>query len=71
MRKQCAKRICQYEKRNKETQRLKQFIKDFKLIYKTTLSYCLKCRKNIESKNSKFVTTKNGRMILFFQMCSG
>ena len=28
------------------------------------LSFCLKCRKNTESKNSKIVNTKNRRMIL-------
>ena len=28
------------------------------------LSYCLKCRKNTESKNSKVVRAKNGRIIL-------
>ena len=28
------------------------------------LSYCLKCRKNTESKNPKVVKTKNGRIIL-------
>ena len=28
------------------------------------LSYCLKCRKNTESKNSKFVRTANGRIML-------
>ena len=28
------------------------------------LCYCLKSRKNTESKNSKFVKTKNGRMII-------
>ena len=28
------------------------------------LSYCLKCRKNIESKNPKVLRTKNGRMML-------
>ena len=33
-------------------------------IYKTKLSYCLKWRKNTESKNSKVVRTKNGRIIL-------
>ena len=27
-------------------------------------SYCLKCRKNTESKNPKFVKTKNGRRML-------
>ena len=30
------------------------------------LSYCLKCRKNTESKKPKLVTTKNGR-ICFYQ----
>ena len=29
-------------------------------IYKTMFSYCLKCRKNTESKNPKVVRTKNG-----------
>ena len=28
-------------------------------MYKTTLSYCLKCRKDTESKNPKVVKTKN------------
>ena len=28
------------------------------------LSYCLKCRKNTESKNPKFVWSKNGRIML-------
>ena len=28
------------------------------------LSYCLKCRKNTKSKNSKVVNTKNGRTML-------
>ena len=28
------------------------------------LSYCLKCRKNTESKNPKLVRTKNGRIML-------
>ena len=28
------------------------------------LSYCLKCRKNTESKNSKVVRAKNGRIML-------
>ena len=28
------------------------------------LSYCLKCRKNTERKNPKFVKTKNGRIML-------
>ena len=28
------------------------------------LSYCLKCRKNTESKNTKVVRTKNGRIML-------
>ena len=28
------------------------------------LLYCLKCRKNAESKNPKIVKTKNGRIML-------
>ena len=28
------------------------------------LSYCLKCRKNTESKNQKAAKTKNGRIML-------
>ena len=28
------------------------------------LSYCLKCRKNAESKNPKVVKAKNGKLIL-------
>ena len=28
------------------------------------LSYCLKCRRNAESKNRKVVRTKNGRTML-------
>ena len=28
------------------------------------LSYCLKCRKNTESKNPEVVRTKNGRIML-------
>ena len=28
------------------------------------LSYCLTCRKNTESKNSKVVRTKNGRIMI-------
>ena len=35
------------------------------------LSYCFKCRKNTESKNSKAVKTKNGRIMLLskFAVC--
>ena len=36
----------------------------FYSIYKTMLSYCLKCRKNTESKNLKVVKTKNRRIML-------
>ena len=36
------------------------------------LSYCLKCRKNTESKNLKVVRTKKGRMMLLskYSMCN-
>ena len=33
-------------------------------MYKTILYYCLECRKNTESKNSKVVRTKNERTML-------
>ena len=35
--------------------------------------YCLKCRKNTESKNPKVVTWKNGRIILLSKcaVCDG
>ena len=33
------------------------------------LPYCLKCRKNIESKNPKVARTKNGR-IMFLSKCA-
>ena len=33
------------------------------------LSYCLKCRKNAESKNPKFAKTKNRRM-MFSSNCA-
>ena len=29
------------------------------------LYYCLKCRKNTDSKNPKVVRTKNGRIMLY------
>ena len=38
-------------------------------MYKTMLSYYLKCRKYTESKNSKVARTKNGRIMLFIKMC--
>ena len=42
-----------------------KYINKFKLyIKKTILSYCLKCRKNTESKNPKVAKTKNGRIML-------
>ena len=33
-------------------------------MYKTISLYCLKCRKNTESKNPAIVKTKNGRIML-------
>ena len=38
--------------------------KSLNYIYKTMPSFCLKCRKNTESKNPKVVKTKNGRIML-------
>ena len=39
---------------------------------KTMLPYCLKSRKNTESKNPTFVKTKNGRMIILsnYMVCN-
>ena len=36
-------------------------------------SYCLKCRKNTESKNPQVAKTKNGRIILLWKcaVCDG
>ena len=36
-------------------------------------SYCLKCKKNTESKNPKVLRTKNGRIMLLTKcvMCDG
>ena len=36
----------------------------FQTIYETVLSYCLKCRKNTEIKNSKVAKIKNGRIVI-------
>ena len=33
-------------------------------MYKTILSYCLKCRDNTERKNPKVAGTKNGRIMV-------
>ena len=44
------------------------------LVYcKTTLSYCLKSRKNTETKNVKVLKTKNGRIMLISkcEVCDG
>ena len=35
------------------------------------LSYCLKCRKNIDSKNPKCIRAKNGRRILLSKRAVG
>ena len=36
----------------------------FQAIYKRTLSYCLKCRKNRQSKNPNVSRTKDRRIML-------
>ena len=38
--------------------------KKFQFYIKTMLSYCLKCRKNTESKIPNAIKTKNGRIML-------
>ena len=42
---------------------INDLLKKIQSNYKAMLSYCLKCRKNTESKNPKVVKTKNGRMM--------
>ena len=37
------------------------------LVYKTMLSYCLKCRKNTDSKNPNVAKAKNGRIMLLWK----
>ena len=50
----------------KEYDNLKEEIKNqFQSIYKTLLLYCLKCRKNTDSKNPKVTKTTNGRIMLW------
>ena len=39
----------------------------FWCIYETMVCYCLKCRKNTKSKNSKVLRTKKGRIILLWR----
>ena len=38
-------------------------------IYKTMFSYCLKCKKNTESKSTKVITKNNG-LIMFLSKCA-
>ena len=54
-----------YERGNKKF----QWQMEVQTIYKTMLSYCFKCRKNTQSKNTKFVKTKIGRTMLL-QKCA-
>ena len=37
----------------------------FSFIYKPMLSYCLKCRKNLENKNPKVARTNKAKLMLF------
>ena len=39
---------------------------------KTMLSYCLKCRKNTESKNPEVLNTKSGKTMLLssYEVCA-
>ena len=51
----------------KEFYNMKEEIKnsnDKQTINKRMLSYCLKCRKNTESKKTNVLRTKNGRIML-------
>ena len=51
------------ERRSQKFKDLIKFIEDFILFTKQS-SYCLKFRKNTETKNLKVARTKNGRIIL-------
>ena len=46
-------------------------MKNFNLLKKAMSSYCLKCRKNAESENPKFLKTENGRtmLLLKYEVC--
>ena len=64
----------------KEYCEMKEEIKNFKtqtvhwrFIYEKMLSYCLKCKKNMESRNPRDVRRKNGRIILLseYVVCDG
>ena len=55
---------CNLARVAKSFDRLQKFLEDFSLFIKTMLPYCLKCRKNTETKNPKVVKTKNGKIIL-------
>ena len=57
--------IKQYERRNSKFKDINSLSK----IYKTGLLYCLKCRKNRESKIPKVARTKNEKIILLLK-CS-
>ena len=65
----------------KEYDNMKEEIKNLKtssslskifVNIKTLFSYCLKCRKNTESKNPKVVRTKSGGIILLskYSVCN-
>ena len=51
-------------KKKSKIERLHQVYRRFYSIYKTMLSYCLKCRKNTESKNPIVERSKNERITL-------
>ena len=54
----------------KEYNEMKEEIKNLKkLIYNTMLSYCLKCRKNTESKNQKSFKDEKRKNNSFIKMC--
>ena len=56
----------EYDEMKEEIKNLKTYIVHLRLrsIFKTNLSYCLKCRKNNGSKTPNVARTKNGRIML-------
>ena len=59
----CERNIIKWHKKWKFKD-LKPVYQRFYSMYKTMLSYCLKCKNNTGSKNPKLVETKKGTIML-------
>ena len=56
-----------YDEMKKEINKALTIYQGFQFLYKTKFSYCLKCKKNAESKNPKVVKTKREKPMLFWK----